>query len=169
MSAGYRIIRAGGARQAMFTLAAARSWLLSAHLVGMVGWLGGLIVLLRVMRLKATEPPSARATLARLEARLNWGMVIPSAILSTAAGVLLVRHYGLAWLRVSLWMHVKLALVLVLLFVHLGVTRAQRRISRLDHNAPLSRAPFGLLSYVVGALLVAIAVLAIHRPMVGGS
>jgi uncharacterized integral membrane protein (TIGR00701 family) len=152
----------------MLSLAATKGWLVTAHLVGAIGWLGGLILLVRVLRYHADEPPSARPTLSRLEKRINWTAAIPSAVLSIAAGVLLVRQHGVAWLRTSFWMQAKLALVLVLLISHLGVTRAQRRIARLDANAPLSRAPFGALALGIGLLLVAIVALSVHTPRVDG-
>lgn len=148
-------------------LAVGRGWLLTFHLVGVVMWMGGFMVFARMLRYHAEEPPSARPTLTKIETRLNFGIAIPGAILTLVCGLLAVRNYGLAWFRVSLWLHVKLVLVLVLLAAHLSATRAQRRIARLDVNQPVPRGGWRALHAILGVLLLAIIALAVHQPMYG--
>lgn len=145
-----------------------RGWLLTFHLVGAVLWTGGLFVLTRLLSYHAGEPPSARPTLSRIESRLGWLWVIPAALLSIGSGGWLVSGLGVDWLRVSLWMQAKLALVGVLLFVHGSALLAMRRVARRDPNEAISRAPWRALSVMVVILLVAVIALSVQRPWIGG-
>jgi putative membrane protein len=144
------------------------AWLLTFHFVGMVMWLGGFFALVRVLGYHAVEPPSVRPTLRRIEWRANYLFAWPGAILVVATGAMLVRAYGYGWLRVSLWMQAKLALVGVLLLVHLGVSRTQRRIARLDLDHPLARG-WSAISFLLLLLMIAITALSVHKPFVGGA
>jgi putative membrane protein len=146
-----------------------RAWLLTFHLIGIIMWMGGFMVFARLLAYHAVEPPSARPTLSKIEARLNYVVALPGAALAIACGVLLVRQHGLSWLRVALWLHVKLVLVVALLLAHLGATRAQRRIARLDPNAPIPRRGWRVLHFLLGLALIAIIALAVQQPMVAGA
>ena len=145
-----------------------RAWLLTFHFVGMVMWLGGCFTLARVLGYHAVEPPSVRPTLRRIEARANYLFAWPGAILVLTTGAMLVRTYGASFLRVSLWMQAKLVLVGLLLLVHLGVSRTQRRIARLDLDHPVARG-WSTISFVLLVLTVAITALSVHKPFVGGA
>ena len=134
----------------------------------MVMWMGGVMAFARLLAHHAAEPPSARPILSKIERRLNYLVAVPGAILTIACGVLSIKGYGLDWFRVSLWLHAKLALVGVLLLLHLGATRAQHRIARLDPNAPLRSGAWTALNLIFAILLVAIIALAVHQPLVGG-
>jgi protoporphyrinogen IX oxidase len=144
-----------------------RGWLLTLHFIALVMWMGGLFMVVRLLGYHAIEPPSVRATLRRIEARANYLYAWPGAILSCASGALLVRLYGLAWLRVSLWLQVKLVLLAILLLIHLGITRAQRRIAGSDLDHPVARG-WNVMAFLLLAFLVAIVGLSVHRPLVGG-
>jgi uncharacterized membrane protein len=145
-----------------------RAWLLTFHLVGVIMWMGGFMVFARLLAYHAVEPPSARPTLSRIESRLNYFVAVPGAVLATGCGIFLVRQHGLHWLGVALWLHIKSVLVLVLLVAHLGATRAQRRIARLDPNAPIAGRGWRRLHLLVGLVLVAVIALAVQQPMLGG-
>jgi len=146
-----------------------RAWLVTFHLVGMVMWTGGVMAFVRLLTHHAVEPPSARPILSKIEKRLNYLIAFPGAILTIACGVLLVQAFGRDWFRVSLWLHVKLALVGLFFLLHYGATRAQHRIARLDPNAPLRSGGWTSLNVLFALLLVAIIALGAHQPMVGGS
>jgi uncharacterized membrane protein len=71
----------------------------------------------------------------------------------------------MAWFKVALWMHIKLALVFVVLVIHTILTVKQRAIARQPPDAPVSRALFAAMHGTLGLLLIAILLLATNQPM----
>ena len=90
------------------------AWTLVFHIIGLVFWLGGLLVVTHVVALH-TEEPSAegRAALGRLEAKLFRGMAHPGAALMVISGsILLFLHPSFLH---QFWLQLKLALVVVMI------------------------------------------------------
>src|SRR3990172_10417825 len=95
-------------------------WTLVFHLIGLVFWLGSLLVVTRILAVHAEETSAeARAALGRLEMKLLKGLAHPGAALMVIAGILLLVQESYA-LR-ERWMHWKLLLVLVLIALDLRV------------------------------------------------
>jgi uncharacterized membrane protein len=146
-----------------------RAWLLTFHLVGVVLWMGGLLTLSRMLGYHAREAPSVRPRYTWLEGRLNYLVTLPGAFLTCALGAALAWQHGASWFRVARWLHVKLALVLVVAVIHAALTLKQRQIARRPPDAPMKRALYAALHGTLGLLLIAILALATHQPMAAGA
>jgi len=114
------------------------SWMLLVHVVGIVMWVGGLLITTQVLMQHAQEPSKeAWEALARLEGKLRQGMSNPGAILTVLSGVVLIALNPSYYLHAH-WLQIKLAFVLLLLVLH-WVTVARARAFRAGRVA-LSRA-----------------------------
>jgi putative membrane protein len=143
-----------------------RATLLALHLLGVVLWMGGLLTFSRILGYHTRESPSVRPRYTWLEGRLNYLVTVPGAVLTLIFGLWLTANYGgLDWLRVTLWMQWKLALVAVILVIHGVLTLKHRRIQRSPPDAPMKRAVFAALHGTLGLLLIAILFLAAHKPL----
>ncbi len=96
------------------------AWTLVFHLIGIVFWLGSLLVVTHILAIH-TEASSteARAVLGRLEMRLLKGLARPGAALVLVTGVALIAqrpHY-----LSENWLRTKLFLVIVLIILDLRV------------------------------------------------
>jgi putative membrane protein len=87
------------------------------HIVFMVAWFAGLFYLPRLFVYHTLAPADDRVGRERfktMERKLYWGIMTPSAVLTVGFGLWLWLGYG----STGGWLHVKLALVLVLLALH---------------------------------------------------
>ena len=100
----------------------ARGWILGFHLIGVVLWMGGLLTFSRILGYHSKELPSARPRFTFIEGRINWLVAVPGAVLTIVFGMWLVRQHGEAWFRVALWLHIKLALVVGVVVIHVLLT-----------------------------------------------
>jgi putative membrane protein len=102
-------------------------WVKSLHIVFMVTWFAGLFYLPRLFVYHATaadRPSIERSKL--MERRLFWGIMTPGAALTIAFGLWL----WLAWFRgAGAWLHVKLALVALLVLYHAWCWRLMREFA----------------------------------------
>jgi putative membrane protein len=97
------------------------AWALVFHLIGLVFWVGGLLVVTHVMTVHAGETsPESRSLLGQLEVKLLRGLVHPGAAIMVITGFILVAHDP-NYLRQH-WLHAKLLLVFVLIVLDLRVT-----------------------------------------------
>lgn len=122
----------------------------------------------RILGYHSKELPSARPRFTFIEGRLNALVSVPGAVLTIVFGLWMVHNYGMAWFRVALWLHIKLALVAAVVVIHLVLTVKQRQIARNPPEAPMSRGLYAALHGFVGLLLIAIILLATHQPMTQG-
>jgi putative membrane protein len=94
------------------------AWTLVFHIMGLVFWVGSLLVVTHILAVHTDETsPEIRATLGRLETRLFKGLTHPGAALMVITGTLLVAQDP-EYLREH-WLHAKLLLVLVLIVLDL--------------------------------------------------
>lgn len=142
-----------------------RAWLITFHLLGVILWMGGLLTLTRIMGYHAREAPSVRPRYSWLEGRMNYLVTFPGIFLTVLFGVLLVTQHGMAWFRVAVWMHYKLALVGAACAIHFVTTVKQRQIARRHPSDKVPRALFAALHGTLGLILIAILALAAHQPM----
>ncbi len=102
------------------------SWMLLVHVLGIVMWVGGLMITTQVLMQYAQEPAKeARDALGRVEGKLRRGMSNPGAILTVLSGVALIALNPSYYLHAH-WLLLKLAFVLLLLMLH-WVTVARAR------------------------------------------
>jgi protoporphyrinogen IX oxidase len=90
------------------------AWTLVFHILGIVFWLGSLLVVTHVLACDAeSESAEVHEVLSRLEAKLFNGIAHPGAIVAVISGAILIStnvHYYLH----AAWLHVKLLLVVIL-------------------------------------------------------
>ena len=103
------------------------------HLFFMVAWFAGIFYLPRLFVYHAmTKDSNSQALLKTMERRLLY-FVTPFALLTLVFGLLLIYGYGLQWLKVSVWLHIKLLLV-VLLYIYHGYCFKLVKCFREDKN-----------------------------------
>ena len=90
------------------------------HLIFMVTWFAGLFYLPRlyVYHTMAEDTPSIER-FKIMERKLLFGITIPGGILTIVFGVWLLSYFGMDYLRYSIWMHIKLTLIGVLVIYNL--------------------------------------------------
>jgi putative membrane protein len=104
------------------------AWTLVFHILGLVLWIGGLLIVTNLQARQAEETSSeARAALGRMAMRLLNGMVNPGALLTVVSGVILIATNSSYYLRAA-WLHSKLALVVVLIGLHGVVWSRSKRL-----------------------------------------
>jgi len=106
-------------------------WILAAHLIGVVFWIGGLMSVYWIQRVHAHAPKDVRDQLTLMERSLAL-MTDLAATLAIACGItMLVHPINLLTLPKMGWLHAKLALVVLgILPVH-GMMRARvKKFSR---------------------------------------
>lgn len=94
------------------------TWVVLFHIVGLVFWIGGLLVATALLGQDAVEEShDARAALGRAELRMLNGMAAPGAAITVATGVILAADRWSFFIH-SLWFQAKLVLVLCLIALH---------------------------------------------------
>ena len=91
-------------------------WIKAFHIVFVVTWFAGLFYLPRLFVYHAmTDDTAGRERFKVMERKLYYGIMAPGAVLTIAFGLWLWLGYGFS----GGWLHVKLALVAVLIAYHL--------------------------------------------------
>ncbi|CUA87981.1 protoporphyrinogen oxidase HemJ [Pseudidiomarina woesei] len=93
-------------------------WLKALHIIFMVAWFAGIFYLPRLFVYHAqVSDDNTSEQLKIMERRLLY-FVTPFALLTLVFGLALMWIYGAAWLKASVWLHVKLVLVTLLYVYH---------------------------------------------------
>lgn len=96
-------------------------WVKSFHIIFMVTWFAGLFYLPRLFVYHAQS--NDQISLERfkiMERKLFWGIMTPGAIITIILGIALIIGYGgLSYLAQSGWLHIKISLVIILIFYHI--------------------------------------------------
>lgn len=137
------------------------AWTLVFHIIGLVFWLGSLLVVTRVLAMHTEESsPEARAALGRLEARLLKGFAHPGAALMVITGFLLVAQDP-NYLREH-WLHAKLLLVVILIALDLRVTFRAKAFQ--EGTIELSRGECMALHGAIALVFFGIVILVLVKP-----
>jgi putative membrane protein len=88
------------------------------HIGFMVAWFAGIFYLPRLFVYHASNTSADVDTLFKIMERRLLYFVTPFAVLTLIFGLLLIHSYGIAWFKVSHWLHYKLMLVLLLYVYH---------------------------------------------------
>jgi putative membrane protein len=103
--------------------------LLVGHVLGLVFWVGGLLVTSMALTRHTQEASAdARQALARLERIYLRGLADPGALLTILAGVSLIVTNSSYYLHAP-WLHIKLTFVLLLIGLHGIVAVRTKRFS----------------------------------------
>jgi protoporphyrinogen IX oxidase len=138
-------------------------WLKSAHILGVIAWMAGLLYLPRLFVYHALAPVgSAQSeTFKIMERRLLRGIATPAMIATLLFGALLAATPGIVdWHRGWIW--AKLGLVAILLGFH-GALAYWRRAFAVDRNRR-SSGFFRLVNELPTLVLIAIVVLVVVKP-----
>jgi putative membrane protein len=94
-------------------------WIKAFHVIFMVTWFAGLFYLPRlfVYHAMATDAPSIER-FKIMERKLFFGIMTPGAVLTVVFGLILLYYFWPAYKTMG-WLHVKLALVVLLIAYHI--------------------------------------------------
>jgi protoporphyrinogen IX oxidase len=135
-------------------------WAIVLHLFGVIVWIGNLLVIASMLSLATEEVGAARERLILVSRRLFQIGCNLGALATVFFGIILIL-LDPAVLMVG-WLHVKLVLVLALLYLHY---RLYRRILKLENDpSGASAREFKIIHGVVSALLIAVLALAVLKP-----
>jgi protoporphyrinogen IX oxidase len=134
------------------------NWGIVFHLFGVVIWLGSLLMIASMLSLTTEEVGAARERLILISRRLFQIGCNIGALATVFFGIFLLNPATL----MGGWLHVKLVLVLVLLYLHY---RLYRRILKLESDpSGASAREFKMIHGIVSMLLLAILALAVLKP-----
>ena len=137
------------------------AWTLVFHIVGLVFWLGSLLVVTQILALHTEEPsPETRETLGRLESKLLKGLAHPGAAIMVITGFLLVSENP-TYLRET-WLHAKLLLVVTLIVLDLRLTFRARAFR--EGKIEISRRECMVLHGAISLVFLIILILVLIKP-----
>ncbi|MFQ5544353.1 MAG: protoporphyrinogen oxidase HemJ [Acidiferrobacterales bacterium] len=135
-------------------------WIKALHIIFMVAWFAGLFYLPRLFVYHSTATDTAGIERFKImERKLFYGIMTPGAILTLLFGVWLWLGYGFN----GTWLHIKLALVLVLIAYHIycGKLLLDFKHDRNKHGHVFYR----WLNEFPTLILIAVVTLAVVKPL----
>ncbi len=139
-------------------------WLKALHLIFMVTWFAGLFYLPRLFVYHAmSDDQIGRERFKVMERKLYFGIMTPGMILTFVFGVWMLVDYAWALYAASLWLHVKLLLLVFLLVYHVycGKWLLDFKNERNRH----SHVFFRWINEIPVLFLIAIILLAVIKPV----
>lgn len=138
-------------------------WAMAFHIVALVLWMGGLLVVTQVMAAHTRESsPEARQALGRLESKLFKGVAHPGAALVVVTGILLLVANPSHFLHEG-WFHAKLFLVAIL--AGLDVMAYLRAKAFQAGQIELKRKECIVLHVAIAFVFLGIAILVFVKPI----
>jgi putative membrane protein len=138
-------------------------WVKAFHIIAMVTWFSGLFYLPRLFVYHAlSEDALSQARFKIMERKLYYGIMGPGACFTIGLGLWLTQAYGWALYKTALWLHLKFALVFILVIYHLycGYLRTQFARDQNKHSHIFYR----YLNEFPVLILIAIVLLTILKP-----
>lgn len=134
-----------------------QQWLMVFHMTGIVFWMGGLLILTRLLVLRTEETDDGVADrLAAITKRLYWGTAVAGLTLTLVTGLwqLIELDWGPLDAKVEgAGFHIKLTLVAALIGVHVWMHLA---IAKATKERPKGAGLFKAMHGVVGLLLLGV-------------
>ena len=140
-------------------------WLKALHMIFMVTWFAGLFYLPRlfVYHAMATDEVS-HERFKVMERKLYWGITTPGGVLTLLFGVWMLWDYAWAAFGKMLWLHIKIALILLLVAYHIYCGKLLRDFSNNQNRH--SHVWYRWFNEVPVVFLIAIVLLAtLKRPI----
>ena len=135
-------------------------WVKAFHIISMVTWFGGLFYLPRLFVYHAMCDEQAGSERFKImERKLFYGIMTPGAVLTVVLGLWLWFGYGFS----GTWMHIKFALVLVLIAYHIYCGKLLRDFKH-DRNTR-SHVYYRWFNEFPVLLLIAIVILVVVKPL----
>ncbi len=135
-------------------------WFIVFHLFGVIFWIGGLLIVSTILAAAADESGAGQAAILKLARRLFSAACNAGAAITIVFGTLIVINEPQV-MRHG-WMHVKLALVGVLIILHVWMYLRSRRIG--TRPAAATRREFQAVHGLISVALLAILLMAIMQP-----
>ena len=138
------------------------AWTLVFHILGIVFWLGSLLVVTHVLAFDAeTESEEVHEVLNRLEAKLFNGIAHPGAIIAVISGAILISTNPQFYLHAA-WLHAKLFLVVILIVLD-AITYVRARAFHAG-RITLRRKECMMLHGGIALMFIGILVMVLIRP-----
>ncbi|SFC35273.1 CopD family protein [Pseudoalteromonas denitrificans] len=135
----------------------------SLHIFFMVAWFAGIFYLPRLFVYHAmTNNKESQEMLKIMERKLLY-FVTPFAILTLIFGSLMIYEYGRQWFKMSIWLHIKLVLVIGL-YVYHGYCFKLLADFKQDKNTKSDKF-YRIINELPVLVLLAIIFLAILKPL----
>ena len=139
-------------------------WIKAFHIIFMVTWFAGLFYLPRlfVYHAMSTDHTSIQR-FKIMERKLFYGIMTPGAIITIFTGLWMLDGYAWMLYKHAGWLHIKLALVLILVFYHIycGYLLVQFKHNRNKHSHVFYR----WLNEVPALILIAAVILVVVKPL----
>ncbi len=139
-------------------------WVKAFHIIFMVTWFAALFYLPRLFVYHASSNDKiSNERFKIMERKLFYGIMTPSAIITIVLGVWMLFDY--AWLAYSsmLWLHIKLALVVLLIIYHLYCWKLLN-LFKEDRN-PYSHVFYRWFNEIPVFMLIGIIILVVVKPI----
>lgn len=138
------------------------AWTLVFHILGIVFWLGSLLVVTHVMATDAdADSEEVHEALNRLEGKLFKGIAHPGAIITVISGAILISTNPQYYVHAA-WLHAKLFLVIILIV--LDVITYIRAKAFHAGKITLQRKECMILHGGIALLFIAVLILVLIRP-----
>ncbi len=139
-------------------------WIKAFHLIAMVTWFAGLFYLPRLFVYHAMSTDEiSQERFKIMERKLYYGIMAPGAILTMLLGAWLLYAYAWQLYKTTLWLHLKLGLVLILILYHLYCGYLRRRFQHNQNKH--SHVFYRWLNEFPVLLLIGIVILAVVKPL----
>jgi putative membrane protein len=139
-------------------------WLKAIHISFVIFWMAGLLYLPRLYVYHSNSIKGGELDLKMIEAERNLIKIIitPAMVITLISGILLLINYNLETLQSSLWLPLKL-LLLLLLFGYNGYLTKQRKLFALGER-PKSEKFFRLINEIPALMTIFIVILVVVKP-----
>jgi protoporphyrinogen IX oxidase len=138
-------------------------WFRAFHIIGVICWFAAIFYLPRLFVYHAmSDDTISIERFKTMERKLYYGIMWPSAVLTTIFGVILLSYSWQAYFSQA-WMHAKLTLVAVLWAYHLMCGHYLKKFAR-DNNQR-SHVYYRIFNEIPTVLLVAIVILVVVKPI----
>ena len=139
-------------------------WLKAIHISFVIFWMAGLLYLPRLYVYHSNSIKGGELDLKMIEAERNLIKIIitPAMVITLISGILLLINYNLEILQSSLWLPLKL-LLLLLLFGYNGYLTKQRKLFALGER-PKSEKFFRLVNEIPALMTIFIVILVVVKP-----
>ena len=136
---------------------------IALHIVGIVMWAGGLMILTRFLKL-FTSPGDGTPAVAAMANRVLHGYVFGGLVLALLTGLYQLSYRGFGFYMAQGWFHGKLTFVILLLVIT-GLVFTD--VKKIKAGVPLSRGRVGALHGLTGlALLVIVFLTLLGSPFI---
>ena len=139
-------------------------WLKAIHISFVIFWMAGLLYLPRLYVYHSNSIKGGELDLKMIEAerKLIKIIITPAMVITLISGILLLINYNLEILQSSLWLPLKL-LLLLLLFGYNGYLTKQRKLFALGER-PKSEKFFRQINEIPALMTIFIVILVVVKP-----